>query len=233
MAVYVCSDLHGQLTLFRRLLDKCGISDGDRVYILGDVLDKGRDSFRLLDFVCHSLNFFLICGNHEQMLKEIYAEEMKAYTGDNEDLVLNRIRKRYPECGLDLDWDLLDYVDDLPYYVETEGFIGVHAGLELERDGRIRPLPKQNPKVLVYDRHFQDPNVIPLSEKPVLFGHTPCSYENGTGEFIKTLKPGRTGENGLSDYAKIRLDTGALFTGRLGMLRTDDMRECYVSVSGV
>lgn len=229
MGTYVCSDIHGSYDLFMRLLDACGITDGDTVYILGDVLDKGKDSFRLLDFVRRTPNLRLICGNHEQMLKDVYQEEMRRYTGDNEELVLRRIRRRYPECGTDLDWDLLEFVDGLPYFVETEDFIGVHAGVELTPDGKILPLARQDPKVLVYDRHFQDPDVIPVTEKPVLFGHTPTCYENGTGEFIKTPRRGRERGTTLSDYAKIRLDTGVFFTGRLGMLRVDDLREFYVN----
>ena len=41
---YVMSDLHGMCEKYVTMLDKIGgIKDGDRVYILGDIIDRGPD----------------------------------------------------------------------------------------------------------------------------------------------------------------------------------------------
>ena len=45
---YVMSDLHGQYEKYRKLLDKIAFSDGDELYILGDVVDRGPQSAELL-----------------------------------------------------------------------------------------------------------------------------------------------------------------------------------------
>ena len=88
---------------------------------------------------------------------------------------------------------------------------------------------QQEPSLLFNDRRFADKSVIPKASKTVLFGHTPCHYENGTGKFIKTLKTGGFSDGkALSEYAKIRLDTGVHYTGLLGCLRLEDMQEIYV-----
>ena len=227
MATYFCSDLHGEYELFLRLLAECGVGDEDVVYVLGDVLDKGRAAFRLLDYVMRRKNFVLVCGNHEETLRRLYEDKMTEYTGDNDREILDGIRAFYTD-GRELTWEMIDYVDALPYYIEKEDFICVHAGVQLNADETIVPMKSQSPEYFVYDRKFKRENIVPKSEKCVLFGHTPCSYDNGTGRFIKTLRPGAKGD-GIKDYAKIRLDTGVVYTRTLGMLRLEDMKEIYVT----
>lgn len=127
----------------------------------------------------------------------------------------------------------MDYLESLPFYIECGDFICVHAGVAVDDDGMILPLNGQLRETLVYDRNFKDEGFV-LSEnnKTVLFGHTPCSYANGTGEFIKTPKAGIVSPEKLSDYSKIRLDCGVFITGKLGALRLEDMREFYVEKDG-
>ena len=228
MATYFCSDLHGEYDLFMRLLDKCNIESGDTVYVLGDIIDKGKNGFRLLEFIRKNSLFKAICGNHEYALLQTYHDYMMEYTGKNDAEILQRIRSFFPLDGQSLSWEMIDYVETLPFYIEKPDFIGVHAGLQLLADGTVLPMREQNVNNLVFDRKFKEDRVIPLSNKAVLFGHTPCSYENGTGAFIKMRRPGASGEK-LSDYIKIRLDTGVAFTRTVGMLRADDMKEVYLS----
>ena len=39
---YVMSDIHGMADLFKRMLEQIGFSDEDTLYILGDMIDRGR-----------------------------------------------------------------------------------------------------------------------------------------------------------------------------------------------
>ena len=48
MTRYVCSDIHGQYSLFLKALDRIGFSESDHMYIIGDVIDRGPDSMALL-----------------------------------------------------------------------------------------------------------------------------------------------------------------------------------------
>lgn len=41
---YCISDIHGYYGLFCRLLDKIRFGDKDKLYVLGDIIDKGQDS---------------------------------------------------------------------------------------------------------------------------------------------------------------------------------------------
>ena len=217
MAIFFCSDLHGEYDLFMRLTEKCRVGSGDVVYVLGDVIAEDK-------------TFKALCGNHEYALLQVYHDYMEDFSGEGEEEVLRKIRNFYPTDGEFLTWNTIDHADALPFYIEEKDFICVHAGLEMDADGRIVPMEKQNVNRLIYDRKFKERRVIPQTRKTVLFGHTPCYLENGTGKFIKTLRPGVREGRKLSDYIKIRLDTGVAFSGMLGMLRSDEngLTEIYV-----
>ena len=68
MAVYVCSDIHGQRRLLMALLEKTGFSDDDRLYVAGDIIDRGPESIPLLLNLMKMKNAECILGNHEFMM---------------------------------------------------------------------------------------------------------------------------------------------------------------------
>lgn len=223
---YFISDIHGEYDLFLRLLDEIGFADGDTAYLLGDLIDKGEQSVKVLDFVRAEPGFVPVFGNHEYMLIRYYHGLMRSCAEEDVDSVLQKLRGYIPN-GDKLTWEAVDFIESMPYYIETDDYICVHAGVALE-NGVIVPLNRQLPETFVYDRNFKDlKNISPIN-KTVLFGHTPCSYVNGTGEFVKTAKPGVLSPEKLTDYSKICLDCGVFITGMLGALRLEDMREFYV-----
>lgn len=65
--IYCMSDLHGERALFERMLERIRFSDGDRLYIIGDVIDRGPDGVDLLERIMEAPNMTLLLGNHEQM----------------------------------------------------------------------------------------------------------------------------------------------------------------------
>ena len=67
--VYVCSDIHADYNLFIKLLNKINFSRNDVMYIGGDVLDKGQNSIKLLQFTKNTPNIHTIVGNHEYVLQ--------------------------------------------------------------------------------------------------------------------------------------------------------------------
>lgn len=229
---YFVSDIHGEYELFLHLLDKIGFSDDDTVYILGDIVDKGERSVELIDFVRSEPGFVPIYGNHEYSFIKYYHGLMRSCSSEvDAENVLLKLRDYFPD-GEKLSWNAVDYVESLPFYIEDDGFICVHAGVALGGDGMILPLKSQLHETLVYDRNFKDDGfVLSGNNKTVLFGHTPCSYSNGTGKFIKTPKAGVNVPEKLTDYSKIRLDCGVFITGMLGALRLEDMSEFYVEKS--
>ena len=227
---YFVSDIHGEYDLFMKLLDKVRFSDSDTMYVLGDIIDKGSSSIKLVDFIRRKPNIKAILGNHEFMFLKYYDGLMRSVKNANDIAeVLHKLQDYFSNDKEVLSWEAVDYIESLPFYIETDDFICVHAGVETDENGVILPMKTQIPEVMVYSRNFKEKYFpIAAENKPVLFGHTPCSYENGSGKFIKTSKEGITSPKNLADYSKIRLDCGGFLTGVLGALRLEDMQEFYI-----
>lgn len=206
---YFISDIHGEYDLFCRLLDKINFSDSDTLMILGDMIDKGNGSIRVLNKVCSMNNAISILGNHEYDFLKLYWAKMRNATSDF-DKVLSELQAYFPNDREPLTWDLLDFLESLPTYITNEKYIAVHAGVPLERDGTIKPLDQAFTEQFVYDRNFKNPTTVVNDKRTVLYGHTPTSYLNGTGEII--LYP-RSDGNG---YSRVHLDTGVYLTGIMG-----------------
>lgn len=68
MSIYVCSDIHGQYELYKKMLEEISFSDSDHMYILGDVIDRGPNSIDLLLDIEKRENMTCIIGNHELMM---------------------------------------------------------------------------------------------------------------------------------------------------------------------
>ena len=232
--IYVTSDLHGcSVADFCELLGSAGFSDGDFLFILGDVIDRGEHGADLLRWISEQPNMQLIPGNHEAMLLScdfifdyITDENLSAldskklsllstwlYNGAQPTLAgLRRIKNTAP----DILEGMLDYLNDAPLYetVEASGrrFVLVHAGIA-NFDPK-KPLDDYTPDELLWtrpditDRYYDNATVI--------FGHTPTQYygEEHRGKILKT-------------DSWICIDTGAASGGFPALLRLDDMQEFY------
>lgn len=66
---YVISDIHGDYESFYKMLLQINFSSDDYLYILGDIVDKGQDNLRLLQYVRSSENAILLKENHEYFLE--------------------------------------------------------------------------------------------------------------------------------------------------------------------
>lgn len=75
---YVCSDIHAHLDVLEEALDSIGRTD--KLYILGDVIDKGPDRLDVLKRVMNDPRCELIIGNHElMMLQFVQCAEYEDY----------------------------------------------------------------------------------------------------------------------------------------------------------
>ena len=219
---YVVSDIHGHYDTFCRLMETIKFCGSDRLYVLGDIIDKGKDSVRLAKTLFSMPEAACIAGNHEyDFLKYFRAQMLNA----DDETVMTRLRAYFPD-GCLLDWETVETFDNLPYYIETEKFVGVHAGLPMRADGSAEAPENATREQLVYDRTFAQPNVIPKSGKCVIFGHTPCRGISGSDEMIFYRNGRNNGD--VSDFCKIHTDTGVYLGGVLGCLEIGSCRAFYV-----
>lgn len=64
---YAMSDIHGCWREYREALEKIAFSDADRLYIIGDIVDRGPDVSSVLEDVMSRDNVHVLAGNHEYM----------------------------------------------------------------------------------------------------------------------------------------------------------------------
>ena len=223
---YCISDIHGYYDLFCRLLDKIKFGGGDKLYVLGDIVDKGPDSIRLAKLLFSMPNAYCIAGNHEYDFLKYYRAMMRQT--EDYDRVLEKLRGYFSD-GYLLDWEMVDKFDLLPFYVETDDFIGVHAGIPV-KDGKLLHVSQATCEQLVYDRRFKEANVLLQGGKCVLYGHTPVRDLTGKDEVLRYPRGGAAQDSmNIADYCKIHLDTGVALSGVLGCFAVNNCQSFYVS----
>jgi len=63
---WICSDVHGEFQLLMELLVDSGFEPAkDRLFMLGDVIDRGPESLRTLEWVLRTPYCHSVLGNHE------------------------------------------------------------------------------------------------------------------------------------------------------------------------
>ena len=96
--IYVTSDLHGlEITKLKALLKKACFNENDRLFVLGDVIDRQNDGgVAILIWLSEQPNTQLILGNHEAMLlscdfvfSEITEESIKHFDKEQTELLNN------------------------------------------------------------------------------------------------------------------------------------------------
>lgn len=230
--IYAVSDLHGYpLEEFHRLLGKANFGDDDFCFVLGDVIDRGKDGIKILKWLMRQPNFELILGNHEAMLlscdflfETINEEAIDNLTGTKLQMysawVSNGGQPTFDALSVLRDSEreyLLEYLSDAPLYdTVTAGerdFILTHSGL-----GSF----DKNKKLSDYSQHdliWNRPNLNAkyFDDIYTVFGHTPTVYYGNEykGRAIIT-----------ETWADI--DAGAACGFKPMLLRLDDMKEFYL-----
>lgn len=96
--IYTVSDIHGCYDKYIELLKKIDLGHDDTLYVLGDVIDRGSDGFKVMLDMAQRPNVVGQMGNHEAMAIQALPGIMrtvqrigKAALSENEVVVLNRI----------------------------------------------------------------------------------------------------------------------------------------------
>ena len=79
MSVYVCSDIHGWYDLYSKMREDKNIQPDDKIIILGDIIDRGPDSIKLLLEVIDQPNVICLLGNHELMMWDALFNKILAF----------------------------------------------------------------------------------------------------------------------------------------------------------
>ena len=179
---YIVADIHGRADRFHEVLDMVQFADEDRVYILGDVIDRNPDGIKILCEIMSTDNMHMLLGNHEYMM--INAIEDPGYQINqwftNLDLwYLNGgaiTEMAYKELDAEKQNEIISYIRQLPLNIEVNGnqYLLAHGSPEsLYEEGFSQYIDRT--EYAVWNRF--DPQVDEFElDKTLICGHTPTIH---------------------------------------------------------
>ena len=172
---FAIGDIHGCNKTFQKLLlDKICIQKSDKIYCIGDYIDRGNDSKGVIDFILtlrkKGYQIHTLRGNHEQlMIDSIQSEEKFKHwikNGGDETLKSFRISsydKMKPVYK--------DFFKRTKYFIKSGKFIFVHAGLNFQT-----AFPFEDKHSMLWIRDFEIDKQR-LGNRFIIHGHTPKPME--------------------------------------------------------
>lgn len=221
MSTLVIGDIHGLSGKLKELVRRINPQSGDEFVFLGDYIDRGDDSFGVIEYLVELEQQFkctFLKGNHEEMFFD-YLSGLSEYdfiaNGGNKTLTSYKLNG-YP---LEQDNPMMRFLpkkhkilfQEMKYLHETTDYIFVHAGIDTEYvNGKYLYSKIQNRDTVAWDRKFHDSvRHVYAGPKTVVYGHTPQDKVR------------------FNDFA-ICIDTGAVFGGRLTCLVLPERRTVSV-----
>ena len=235
---YVMSDIHGCYEKYRTMLEKIEFAADDTLYVLGDVLDRGPDGFKILLDMAARPNVIGLLGNHEllaaavlpSLLRTMRQGEEQPLSESEQEQMQEWIQNggkasilQFLQLGGEEMETVCEYLPELSAYeeitVQGRQFLLVHAGLE--HFSPARSLEEYDLEDFLFCRPNLDAAYFP--DKTLVFGHTPTRllYQ----QIGEPGQPDRIFHRGMM----IGIDCGCAYPGgRLGCLCLDTMEEFYV-----
>ena len=191
-SVYVCSDLHGQYHFYNDITSQ--LKENDKLYILGDVIDRGPDGIKILQDIMKRKEQgqveFLI-GNHElMMIQSLFLGNEKAkqdwLTGSNGgDITLKAFEKLKSDEKNKIKEFLLDSYVYKNINIDSQNVHLVHAKSIQDKndnnDKTVREMLAEGKEELMSDAVWKrgaGDKPHPESAKPGTFtviGHSPTN----------------------------------------------------------
>ena len=234
--IYIMSDIHGQYNRFKNLLHQLNLQNEDKLYILGDVVDRGPHPMKILQYMMKHQNIIHIIGNHEVMalpnLKLLVPEISKDFLQGLSPEEYQNFAQWTLAGGTDTIQDfrklpieerrqIVEYIESFrPYGKETingQEYWLVHAGLD--EFSETKALEEYTVDELVWTRIDYE---IPYFEDIIVVsGHTP------TQKILGNSNPGFI----FRANNHIAIDCGAAKqSGRLAAICLDTGAEYYAEV---
>lgn len=237
---YVISDVHGCYDQFIQLLEKIKFSDNDRLILLGDLVDRGPRSCKLLSFIMGKPNIYPILGNHDyfafknlrwltttfsvESTKKIDKDSLEIFFEwfkDGGESTVNEFRTLNDSQRQ----KIIEFISEFYFYkewtVNGRKFVLVRAG--------INDFYPNKPMIdyEFYDLIFDHPDyqVKYFPDRFLVTGHTPTPI-------VRKLVGQSNGNDGddliFRTHNHIAIDSGCVYGGRLAALCLDDLSEYYV-----
>ena len=208
----VIGDVHGHYQGLMQLLEAIAPTADDKIYFLGDLIDRGPQSSQVVDFVKEN-SYPCLLGNHEHMLIKILTDKNAStpsvqgwlYSGGQATLASYKNGK--------IPQEHLEWFQSLPLYLDLGDIFLVHAGID-----PAKTIEEQKAEQFCWIRDkFHSIQKPYFSDKVIIVGHTITFTFPG-------IAPGKIARGA----GWLDLDTGA-YHPRSGWLTAFDVtnRLCY------
>jgi len=173
MARYVVGDIHGGKRTFQALISKLQLRHRDRLYLLGDYIDRGPDSCGVLDVIIALLDAGYdvrpLMGNHEDMLLRTISGEHDTWSGNWLEIFGEVTLRSFGVSSVaDVPTRYLNLLGTLKLIEQENDFVLVHAGLNFRVDN---PLMDSTPFQCLW-LESGPPDKTKLGGRPLITGHT-------------------------------------------------------------
>ena len=182
---YVIGDIHGCYKTLVSLLDhRLNLQKRDEFYFVGDFIDRGPGSRQVIDFLFdlrqEGYQVFPVRGNHEEMLLDAWTNPtadrymLWMMNGAEQTLISYDIpshRFMDEACLNELPEDHLDFLRGMPYYIELEDYIIVHAGINFRSEA-----PFKDTRAMVWCRDCSN-DPAQSGNRIIVSGHTPTPLD--------------------------------------------------------
>jgi len=208
-SVWVIGDVHGFSITFENLVDLLELSETDRVVVLGDLIDRGPDSYNVVKIVQSDSRIYSTKGNHEQMMVEGFipkgiSHKLEAnlwLRNGGIETAASYIRvftnQHGEEDSVALEQEIMNdkkWMNNLPTHVILDKWGLVHAGYDprtdLDEQGEAEHLWIRTP--------FHNSKTAIDEQRCVVFGHTPTMILFGDSD----------DQYGKVWYSDVRLEDG-------------------------
>ena len=224
---YAMSDLHGCYEKYVKMLKKINFSEKDTLYILGDVVDRGDGSIKILQDMMARKNVIPLKGNHDYLayrLLKMFSRPSNIYD-EGKFLEMFQIwihdggtptYNSFVELPKKEQKKILIYMNSFLIYDEVEvgdnKFFLSHTVPEKEQMLQFGSLLWKD--FIVSEPEYEKEY---FPDKYIVTGHTPTGFidEKLTGKIFK-------------GNHHIAIDCGAVFDNPLGCICLDTLEEFYV-----
>ena len=192
--VWVIGDIHGFYQSFISLIDELNLGENDRVVLLGDLIDRGPNSYGVVHTARTNEQIFCVKGNHEAMMAENFSLEglqdpnidLLVWIKNGGDTTVLSYLNAFNNVLTQPDHQAMkkqikddnEWIETLPLHIVLKEWRLVHAGYKPNL-----PLDEQTEDEYLWIRKEFHEVLEPVDhQRTVVFGHTPTASLPGHGE---------------------------------------------------
>lgn len=193
---FVSGDWYGEYDKVMKCLESVNFADSDTLIQLGDVVDRGKDSYRCIELLLSIKNLISIKGNHDDW----WFTYLKTYThpsGFHHGGIATLDSYLNEEINPEIHFDF--FAKQRPYYIDENNNLFIHGGynrhhlIEEQKDTEVfwwdrDLLHSARSHQLIFDKNSEllgtkDTEIKFANKnrfKEIFVGHTPVQYFNVT-----------------------------------------------------